>query len=85
MSESPRPTTDIRPIQAQLFALFEPVAVSLGYELVAVELTNTFGRRTLRVSVDRPGGVIMNELARAQPRALGPARRRGSHLRGVRP
>lgn len=64
MSEPTRPTADIRPIQAQLFALFEPVAVSLGYELVAVELTNTFGRRTLRVSVDRPGGVIMNELAR---------------------
>ena len=48
---------DNRPLQHHIFRLIEPTVDSLGFELVAVELTTVEGRRTLRISVDRPGGI----------------------------
>lgn len=51
-------------LQSRLFQLLEPAALGLGHELVAVELVTVNGRRTMRVSVDRPGGVAFGELSR---------------------
>jgi ribosome maturation factor RimP len=42
-----------------------------GHELVAVLLTSVGGRRTLRVCVDRPGGIEVGELSRLS-RAISP-------------
>ena len=38
-------------------ALAAPIAAELELELVAVEIVRETGRRTLRVTIDRPGGV----------------------------
>lgn len=43
-------------------ALEGPIS-SLGYELVAVELTTSTGRRALRISIDREGGVGTQDCA----------------------
>lgn len=51
-------------LQQNLFTRLEPAVRGLAYELVAVELTTVNGRRTLRVSVDRPGGVAFADLSR---------------------
>ncbi len=53
---------DNRPLQRHIFRLIEPTVGDLGFELVAVELTMVEGRRTLRVSVDRPGGLDASSL-----------------------
>ncbi len=44
-------------LQRQIFALLDPTLTHLGYELVAVEFLRLAGRMTLRVSIDKPGGV----------------------------
>lgn len=53
-----------RDLQNQLFELMEPTVVDLGCELVAVELTTVEGRRTLRISIDKPGGIIVEDCTR---------------------
>jgi ribosome maturation factor RimP len=63
--------SEIRDQQQDLFRLMEPTVGQLGYELVAVELTTVLGRRTLRVSVDRPGGMKMGDCSKVN-RALSP-------------
>ena len=50
-----------RDLQAQLFELMEPTVVDLGCELVAVEMTTVEGRRTMRISIDKPGGIIVED------------------------
>ena len=49
--------------QALIFELIEPTVERAGFELVAVEMTSVAGRRTLRVSVDKPVGMTGNALA----------------------
>ena len=47
-------------IEKRLTALVEPVIAQDGYELVAVELGGGGGRQTLRVFIDRPGGITVD-------------------------
>lgn len=41
-----------------------PVLESSGFELVDVEYTSNYGKRILRLYVDRPGGVTLEDCAR---------------------
>jgi ribosome maturation factor RimP len=63
--------SELRDQQKALFQLMEPTVEHLGYELVAVELTTVLGRRTLRVSVDKPGGMVVTDCT-AVSRELNP-------------
>ncbi len=45
----------------QIEALLNPVAQSLGYELVACEWTSEFGKKILRVYIDQPAGVMLED------------------------
>lgn len=49
-----------------------PVLANLGYDLVELSLVTSHGRRTLRVFIDKPGGVNVEDCAVAS-RAVGPA------------
>ena len=51
-------------IQSQLFSTFEPVMDSEGLELVAVEILQSHGRTTIRVSIDNQDGVDLNACTR---------------------
>jgi ribosome maturation factor RimP len=51
--------------QSAVRAAAEPVLASLGLELVDVEVVVTAGARTLRITVDRDGGVDLDALAEA--------------------
>ena len=51
--------------ELELYRLLAPTVDRLGLELVAVELATDHGRRVLRVSVDKPGGVGVDDCARA--------------------
>ena len=53
-----------RALQQSLYTLMEPSVSEQGYELVAVELTTVEGRRTLRVSIDKPGGIVVEDCTR---------------------
>ncbi|GAB4271905.1 MAG: ribosome maturation factor RimP [Deferrisomatales bacterium] len=44
--------------------LLRPPIESLGYELVDLQLRSERGRRILRVLVDRPGGITLDECVR---------------------
>ena len=48
-------------LDTKLVDLFEPVAAGCGLELVAVELDGPSGAQVLRVTVDRPGGVSVDD------------------------
>ncbi len=50
-----------RDLQQHLFELMEATVADLGSELVAVELTTVEGRRTLRISIDKPGGILVGD------------------------
>jgi ribosome maturation factor RimP len=50
-----------RDLQDQLFQIIEPTVADLGCELVAVEMTTVEGRRTMRISIDKPGGIIVQD------------------------
>ena len=50
-----------REIQNQLFEIMEPTVADLGCELVAVEMTTVEGRRTMRISIDKPGGIVVKD------------------------
>ncbi len=63
--------SELRDQQQALFQLLEPTVEHLGYELVAVELTTVLGRRTLRVSVDKPDGMQVHDCT-AVSRELNP-------------
>ncbi len=51
-------------ISGQVTALVEPVLDELGFELVDVEYLGAGGRRVLRIYMDRPGGVNLDDCAR---------------------
>jgi ribosome maturation factor RimP len=51
--------------------LILPVLANLGYDLVEVSQVVSHGRRTLRVFIPRPGGVNVDDCARAS-KAIGP-------------
>ncbi len=53
-------------------AVVSPVLANLGYDLVELSLVVSHGRRTLRVFIDKPGGVNVEDCAIAS-RAVGPA------------
>ncbi len=57
--------------ELELYRLLTPSLERLELELVAVELTTDHGRRVLRVSIDKPGGVGVQECAAAS-HALSP-------------
>ncbi|ABM62515.1 ribosome maturation factor RimP [Halorhodospira halophila] len=44
-----------------LHSLLEPTVTGLGYELVGVELTGAKGNRTLRVYIDTPAGIRLED------------------------
>jgi ribosome maturation factor RimP len=45
--------------------VISPVLANLGYDLVEVRMVVAHGRRTLRVFIDKPGGVNLDDCARA--------------------
>ena len=51
--------------QSALWAATEPVLSSLGLELVDVEVVGSGRARTLRLTVDREGGIDLDTLAQA--------------------
>lgn len=51
-------------ISGQVTALVEPVLDEMGFELVDVEYLGAGGRRVLRIYMDRPGGVNLDDCAR---------------------
>lgn len=53
---------------AALRALLEPTLERLGFDLVAVELAGGRRRRTLRLTIDKPGGVGADDCARVSHR-----------------
>lgn len=59
------------PLQRRIRRIAEPVAERLGLEVVAVELYGGRGASVLRISLDKPGGVGIDECARFS-RALSP-------------
>jgi len=57
-------------IEDRIRALAAPVADGLGLELVDVAFTSEYGRRVLRIYIDRPGGVTVEDCERVS-RELG--------------
>jgi ribosome maturation factor RimP len=53
-----------REIQTEILDLLEEPIRREGFELVAVQLIRLGGRLTLRLSIDRTGGVTLDECAR---------------------
>lgn len=51
-------------VRNEVRQLAQPLAEEEGYELVDVELVVQGGRRTLRVLLDKPGGVKVSDCAR---------------------
>ena len=51
-------------IEAQVEALAEPIAAACGVELVDVAYLSENGRWILRVSIDREGGVTLDDCQR---------------------
>ncbi|RLF58960.1 MAG: ribosome maturation factor RimP [Thermoplasmata archaeon] len=51
-------------IADQITMLVEPVLEEMGFELIDVEYFGPGGRRVLRVYMDRPGGVSLDDCAR---------------------
>jgi ribosome maturation factor RimP len=45
----------------QLVELLEPVVTTMGYELVELELVGSGGNRTLRLFIDAPGGIGLDD------------------------
>jgi ribosome maturation factor RimP len=51
----------------RLIALFEPVLAEQGLELVDVEFVTVQGGATLRVYIDKPEGIDMDDVSAASP------------------
>jgi len=45
----------------QLIRLLEPVVSTMGYELVELELVGAGGNRTLRLFIDAPSGITLDD------------------------
>ena len=52
-------------LRERLIALIEPLLAQLGYELVELEHVPARGRGTLRIFIDKPGGVGLDDCERA--------------------
>jgi ribosome maturation factor RimP len=52
-------------LRERLVALIEPLLAQLGYELVDVEFTPARGRGALRIFIDKPEGIGLDDCARA--------------------
>jgi len=52
-------------LQERLVALIEPLLAQLGYELVDLEYNPARGRGALRVFIDRPQGIGLDDCERA--------------------
>ena len=66
-------------------AAAEPVLSSLGLELVDVEVVGSGRARTLRLTVDRDGGIDLEALAQANGPVVRRARRGRSAVRALHP
>ena len=55
---------DIQSTNTTLESLLRPVIEGAGYELVDLQLRSETGRWVLRLLVDRPGGITLDECAR---------------------
>lgn len=62
---------DIQSLSAAVEKLLRPVIEDQGYELVDLQLRSEAGRWVLRLLVDRPGGITLDECARVS-REVGP-------------
>jgi ribosome maturation factor RimP len=51
-------------LRERLIALIEPLLAQLGYELVELEYVPARGRGTLRIFIDKPGGVGLTDCER---------------------
>ncbi|MDP2690128.1 MAG: ribosome maturation factor RimP [Deltaproteobacteria bacterium] len=51
----------IEGLEGKLMALAQPVVDGLGMELVDVAFVTEHGRRVLRVTIDKPGGVTVDD------------------------
>lgn len=58
-------------ITEQVEALIQPVLDDLGYELVDVEFAKEGRDHYLRISIDKPGGVDLNDCTRASEHISG--------------
>ena len=54
-------------VHDRLIALFEPALAEIGYELVEVEFVMAQGSATLRVYIDKPEGIDMDDVTAASP------------------
>ena len=52
-------------LRERLVALIEPLLAQLGYELVDLEYVPARGRATVRVFIDQPSGVGLDDCERA--------------------
>src|SRR5262245_32411867 len=57
-------TPDMKVDLEKIETLVEPVALSIGCELVACEWVMESGRATLRVLIDKPGGILVEDCER---------------------
>ena len=57
-------TPDMKVDLEKIETLVEPVALSIGCELVACEWAMESGRATLRVLIDKPGGILVEDCER---------------------
>jgi ribosome maturation factor RimP len=51
-------------LRERLIALIEPLLAQLGYELVELEFAPTHGRGSLRIFIDKPGGIGLDDCER---------------------
>jgi ribosome maturation factor RimP len=54
-----------------LYALLDPVVADLGYELWGVEQVSAPGRTLLRIYIDSPAGISVDDCARVSRRVAG--------------
>jgi ribosome maturation factor RimP len=59
---------DYRVLESQIREIVEPTVIRLGYDLVAVEWLGGRGSATLRVSIDRRGGISADDCAAVSDR-----------------
>jgi ribosome maturation factor RimP len=51
-------------IENRVKGLIEPVVLDLGFELVQVEYVQAYGSWVLRLYIDKPGGITIEEITR---------------------
>ena len=68
-------------LQENVSAAILPVLGTIGYDLVEISLVVSHGRRTLRVFIDKPGGVNVSDCANAS-RAMSAVLDEGDLLKG---